>query len=348
MLRPVSLTAVNLSWTYWPFDETTDIFRTDPGEAERLIARAGAGTYEMLDSGLDPGTEYVYRVCVSNYQGTACSDPEAVTTPTEPYPTLTLADASVTEGNAGTTTLSLTASLSATSGSDVTFDWSTADLAATAGTDYTAVSDAAATIPAGSLSTNLDVVISGDTLFEADETLEVSLADVAGATIADGTAVGTITNDDTAPAISVDDPTVSEGDGGTTDLVFTVSLDDASSLATSVDYATADGTATTADADYTAAGDTLTIPAGDTSRTVTVQATGDTAVEPDETFTLDLSNPVNATIADAAGTGTIVNDDVPPAPAINIAPTAMPFGDVLLTTATPPPPSRSATPARRT
>ncbi len=78
-----------------------------------------------------------------------------------------------------------------------------------------------------------------------------------------------------------------------------------------VDFATANGTAT-APSDYTANSGTVTFAPGVTSQTVTVQVNGDTTVEPNETFNVNLTNATgNATIADAQGVGTIVNDDQP-------------------------------------
>ena len=76
-----------------------------------------------------------------------------------------------------------------------------------------------------------------------------------------------------------------------------------------VDYAVNDGSATTADNDYTDTSGTLTFAPGETSKTITVDVTGYIPVESDETFTVDLSNPTNATILDSQGTGTILNDD---------------------------------------
>src|SRR5439155_17168571 len=108
-----------------------------------------------------------------------------------------------------------------------------------------------------------------------------------------------------------------EGNSGTTSFVFTVSLSNASSQTITVTYATADGTATTADNDYVAASGTLTFNPGDTSKTITVTVNGDTKFEPDETFTVKLSGATNATIADGQGQGTIVNDDTQPAISIN-------------------------------
>ncbi|MED5550353.1 MAG: DUF4347 domain-containing protein, partial [Pseudomonadota bacterium] len=121
-----------------------------------------------------------------------------------------------------------------------------------------------------------------------------------------GTASATLTV--TQPGLSVDDPSIAEGDSGTANLVFTVTLAPASAQTVTVDYATSDGTAT-AGADYTATSGTLTFTAGQTTRTVTVTVLNETLVEPDETVNLTLSNPSNATISDATGTGTIQTDD---------------------------------------
>ena len=76
-----------------------------------------------------------------------------------------------------------------------------------------------------------------------------------------------------------------------------------------MDYVTSDGTATIAGNDYVATSGTLTFPAGVTTQPIPVPLIGDTTVEPDETFFANLSNPVNATIANGNGTGTILNDD---------------------------------------
>src|SRR5262249_44820109 len=97
---------------------------------------------------------------------------------------------------------------------------------------------------------------------------------------------------------------------GTTAFVFTVSLSAPSGQAVTVDVATADGSAVQP-GNYTAVGPaTLTFNAGDTTRTVTVLVNGDTDIEPDETFVVNLSNPTNAGISTGTGTGTIVSDDL--------------------------------------
>ncbi|WP_133500561.1 lamin tail domain-containing protein [Cognatilysobacter terrigena] len=106
-------------------------------------------------------------------------------------------DASVNEGNAGTRTLVFTVKLSQAAGaSGVQFTWSTADGTASAGSDYVAVSNAAATIPAGSDRTTLSVTVDGDDAIENDETLHVVLSGLTGATAGDVDGLGTIVNDD--------------------------------------------------------------------------------------------------------------------------------------------------------
>ena len=104
------------------------------------------------------------------------------------------------------------------------------------------------------------------------------------------------------PVLSVADASADEGGK----LSFAVTLDAAAAGEVTVDYATADGSAT-AGADYTAASGTLTFAAGETAKTVEVAALADTATEGDETFTLTLSNASGATIGTASATGTVAN-----------------------------------------
>jgi hypothetical protein len=110
------------------------------------------------------------------------------------------------------------------------------------------------------------------------------------------------------PTLSLDDVTLTEGQAGTTNAQFTVSLSASSSSTVTVTYATADGTAT-AGSDYVAASGTLTFPAGTTRQTVVVAVKGDKTQESDETFGVSLGGASHATIADGQDLGTIVNDD---------------------------------------
>jgi hypothetical protein len=114
------------------------------------------------------------------------------------------------------------------------------------------------------------------------------------------------------PTISINDVSVVEGDGGQTALVFTVSLSKASHRQVSVNYATVDVGSATAGSDYVPTQGKLTFAPGQTTQTITVLATGDMDIEPDEWFTVNLSDASRAKIMDASGVGLILNDDVPP------------------------------------
>jgi hypothetical protein len=115
-----------------------------------------------------------------------------------------------------------------------------------------------------------------------------------------------------APTVTIAaGPSQNEGNAGNTAFVFTVNLSTGYSLPVTVNYQTADGSATVADNDYQAASSSIVIPAGNTSGTITVSVVGDVALEPNETFTVTLTGATNGTIgAPATSTGTILNDDV--------------------------------------
>ncbi|MBV9497210.1 MAG: ExeM/NucH family extracellular endonuclease, partial [Acidobacteria bacterium] len=111
--------------------------------------------------------------------------------------------------------------------------------------------------------------------------------------------------------LSINDVTLAEGNAGITPFTFTVSLSAAAPAGgVTFDIATADGTATTANNDYAAKSLTgQTIPQGSTTYSFTVLVNGDTTVEPNETFFVNVTNITNATVGDAQGQGTITNDD---------------------------------------
>lgn len=239
-------------------------------------------------------------------------------------PNLTINDVTASEGNAGTTNFTFTVSLSAPAGpGGVTFDIATANGSATAGVDYVANSLTGQTIPAGSSTYTFTAQVNGDSLNEPSETFFVNVTNVTNAIVVDGQGVGTIVNDDPLPSLSINDVTVVEGNSGTTNAVFTVTLSAASGQTVSVNYATADGTAIQP-ADYTSASGTLTFTPGQTTRTITVPVAGETVPEANETYFVNLSGAVNATIADNQGLGTITNDDVP----VTVSPATLPNGTV--------------------
>jgi len=169
------------------------------------------------------------------------------------------------------------------------------------------------------------VPVTPDSADEADEDFTVALTSSAAVDPNAGTAKVTILDDD-GPAVSVNDVTVKEGNAGSQPAAFVVSLSAPSAQVVSVDYATAAGTASAPD-DFTPANGTVTFNPGDTAKEVSPapSVAGDTVDEPDETFSLTLSNPVNATVAKAIGLATIVDDDHR---AVSVADVSGPEGDV--------------------
>lgn len=114
------------------------------------------------------------------------------------------------------------------------------------------------------------------------------------------------------PGIAVGDATVTEGHSGTALASFTVTLAQPTDRLVSVDYATASGSAVDGEDFVGQALTTLVFPPGQTTKTIGVPVRGDRLDEPDETFTVNLSNPGSGTLTDAQGTGTIADDDAPP------------------------------------
>jgi len=279
----------------------------DPGETSQQFTVNVSG-----DTTLE-GTE-TFFVDLGNPSGATIADDQGTGTITEDdgVPSISIDDVTLNEGDAGTTAFVFTVSLSNDSDSTITVDAATSNGSATAGSDYAAVATTTLTFDPGETSQQFTVNVSGDTTLEGAETFFVDLGNPSGATIADDQGTGTIAEDDGVPSISIDDVTLNEGDTGTTAFVFTVSLSNDSDSTITVDAATSNGTAI-AGSDYTAvATTTLTFDPGETSQQFTVDVSGDTTLEGDETFFVDLGNPSGATIADDQGTGTIAEDDGPP------------------------------------
>ncbi len=273
-----------------------DLATNTLSQAVRLSAGIGEA-YTPTVIGVD-GTVYAINQAVLNAVGRA---------PVATLPALSINDVSLTEGNTGTTLAVFTVTLSASSPQTVTVQYATADGTASAASDYTATSGTLTFAP-GVTSRTVTVAVTGDTRSEANETFFVNLSVPSNATIADGQGQGTIVNDD-LPALSINNVTVTEGNMGTTTAArFTVTLSAPSGQTVTVQYDTADGTAT-AGTDYTSTSGTLTFSPGTTIQTLSVTVNGDNVKESPETFFVNLSSASNATIATARGRGTIANDD---------------------------------------
>jgi hypothetical protein len=253
-----------------------------------------------------------FAVNLTNLVGTPgqIGDPQGVATITDDDlpPLLSVNDVAITEGDAGTTTATFNASLSVLSGKDVTLDWATSADSATVGVDYTA-SSGSETIPAGAAGATIDVTVNGDVVDEPDESFGITLSNSGNASIADGSGVGTITDDDPLPLLSIGDASITEGNIGAATLTFDITLSSASGKTVTVDWATADDSAVQPD-DYNAGSGTATFTPGDTSETIDVSVNGDIVPELDETFLVVLSSPSDATLGDGQGVGTIEDDEL--------------------------------------
>ncbi len=114
---------------------------------------------------------------------------------------------------------------------------------------------------------------------------------------------------ESSPAtLSINDVSKNEGKNGTTLFAFIVTRGGNTSGSVTVNYATANGSAT-AGVDYYATSGTLSFAAGETSKTINVGVKGDRVAESDETFYVNLTNAMNGEILRTQGLGTIVNDD---------------------------------------
>ncbi|HEV7684333.1 MAG TPA: C25 family cysteine peptidase [Pyrinomonadaceae bacterium] len=212
--------------------------------------------------------------------------------------------------------VTITVTRTAGSVNAATIHYATGDSAAIGGatcggsTDYVNASGTL-NFAAGETSKTFDVSICPDSTYEGDEEFNVTLDSPGGGSIlgSPDAAVVNITEDDAVPSFTIDDVSHNEGNAGTTSYTFTVTKTGATALNSEVDFITQIGTATTADNDYVFQSGTLLFTPGDTTKPITVLVNGDTTVEPNEAFTVHLSNPQDATIGDADGTGTITNDD---------------------------------------
>jgi hypothetical protein len=240
-----------------------------------------------------------------------------------PPPTLSASDVWLVEGNSGSTNAVFAVTLDPETPALVSVTYATADGTAVAGSDYQPASGTL-TFDPGTTTRTITVPVFGDVEFEPDETFRVDFTSPAGAELYADHATGTIRNDDTGYALSVSDVTVTEGATGTTEAVFTVSMPLPSPQTVTVDYATADGTAS-GGFDYLPVSGTLTFPPGVTSRPVSVAVVGDVDDEPDESLFLDLANPTGALVVDGRGQATIADDD--PEPTLSIGDVTVAEGD---------------------
>jgi hypothetical protein len=192
-----------------------------------------------------------------------------------------------------------------------TFYVNTVPGSATQGIDYRPLTQVPLVIKKGETRKSFRFQALQDAVSETDEFLFLAAAPASRGFPAVSNAGVTIAGNGPAarPQLSIANATVFEGDAGPTAAAVLVTLSAAFSDPVTFRYQTTDGSATQASGDYQSASGTVTIPAGETSAIIVVNALGDTVLEKDESFTITISAPVNAVIANAVGTVTITNDD---------------------------------------
>ena len=219
-------------------------------------------------------------------------------------PTLSITNVSIGE-NAVNAVFDV--SLSAVSAQTVSVRYQTSGQSAVTGADFQATSGTLSFAP-GELTKTISVPIFDDTLNEFTETFFLNLHQPVNAVITKGQGTGSIVDSDPVPTVTVNNVSVLEGNSGTTQANFVVALSSPSGKLIRLTYSTADMSATAGDYQGLL-GFPLNIAAGSPSASISILVNGDTTVEPDETFALNISDPLNVTINSGSATGTILDDD---------------------------------------
>ena len=222
-------------------------------------------------------------------------------------PSISVREVVVAEGNSGTTQATFVVALSGPSSQTVSFSYATADGTATAGSDYVAITNGAASFAPGQIEKPVVVLVNGDTVDETQETFFLDISNVQNATVSSNRGNGFIVDDD-GPTISINDVSVTEGNAGTKAATFTLTLSGPSVESIAVRAVTSAGTATAA-TDYSSLNLVVIFNPGTVTRTLDVTILGDTELEQNETFSVNLTETFGTTAADGQGTGTILDDD---------------------------------------
>ncbi|GIK54765.1 MAG: hypothetical protein HND44_04905 [Chloroflexi bacterium] len=302
--------------SYCSFTSTGDLQNTPAslaplgdygGPTETHALLPGSAAIDSGDNAPCPTTDQrgIPRPFDGDGDGTAVCDRGAF----EARNQLTISDVAVLEGDSGTVTAVFTVALSPTSTQQVTVDYETVDGTAVGTSDYVPDNDTLTFAP-GQATQTIAILVNGDTADEPDETFTVHLSNPTNADVLDGQGTATIIDDDGLPSLTIADVTITEGNSGTTTATFTVSLSPADNNPVTVDFDTVNGTAV-ANGDYTAASGALTFAPGETSQPIAITIHGDQIDEGEsETFTVQLSNPVNANLVDDEAAGVIEDDDI--------------------------------------
>jgi hypothetical protein len=292
------------------YNETNGTLNFAAGQLSRTF------TVPIVNDNLDENDETI-RLALNTPVGATLGTPGAATLTiidNDATPALTIDDVTITEGNPPTAAQNVLfkVTLGAPSGRTVGVNCITANGLALSPADYTATGSTLVFAP-GETSKTFSVPVKTDLLDEANEVFYALLSSSVNASIGRGRGVATIVDNDAAPSITIDNLNITEGNGGTRLAVAYLRLSAPSGKAVRVSYATQNDMAQ-AGSDYVAVAPTsVAFNVGQTVTLARVTINGDLLNEPDENFFVNLTNPVNSTIADAQGKVTIVNDDRLPA-----------------------------------
>ncbi|MFN6538729.1 MAG: Calx-beta domain-containing protein [Nostoc sp. EkiNYC01] len=290
------------------------IASSNPSEllSASIVTSVAAGTYYLKIDGVGKGnpltTGYTDYGSLGQYfiSGTVVSN-------NIPAIALAVSPSSVTEDGStnlvytftrtGSTTNALTVNYNVAGTATFNTDYSQSGAASFTGTTGTI------TFAGGASTATLTINPTADTTFESNETVALTLATGTGYTIGTtGAVTSTITNDDSLPTINLSaNQTIVEGYTSPQNATYTVTLSNASTKTITVKYATANGTAT-AGADYTNTAGTLTFNPGDTSKVINIPILNDFINEANETFTLTLTSPTNASLGTSKTVTTTITD----------------------------------------
>jgi len=280
------------------------------GAAALLLAENPSLTVTQLKQALLNSTDQVASLQGKTVSGGRLNLNKAIASVSKPTITINANDANAAEvvsgqtQNSGQFTLTRTGNIA----NGLTAFYTIGGTAIN-GTDYGSLSGSVIFDAGSATSRSINISVIDDSIVEGNETVILTLNSNSAYTIgAANTATVTITDND-LPTLVINDVIIAEGNSGTSSAVFTVTRMGNATQAITVNYATANNSAT-AGSDYTGTSGILTFATNETSKIIIVPIIGDTTVEGNETFFVNLSNAVNATIADSQGLGTITNDDI--------------------------------------
>lgn len=295
----------------------------DTGATVNLTATPAVGYHLQNWSGACAGSSPTCVVGVSGLTGVA-----ATFMPNTP--TVFVGDSWTYEGKSTTThSLKFPVVLSAALAGTTTVSYSTGNGTAVTGSDYSAKTGSLS-IAAGKTSGAISVTVSGDDLVEGSEDFRLVINSVSGTARGTTQATATVLDDDTtvAPSVSVGDSAVVEGNSGTQNAVFTVTMSAPRLSSTPVQYETANGTAT-AGSDYVAKVGTGSIPAGAVTAKISILINGDLLAEGTETFKLKVTGTGSSGVStdhDVAS-GKVLDDDTNPVVGVSIGDASVIEGD---------------------